>query len=459
MAQKENRLDLGAIMNEGKIFLAKLAQGAIGEENAYLLGTLIVAKLHQMAIGRQEVKEAERRNFYLYVDEFQNFITPSMASILSGARKYHLGLILAHQELRQLWNRDTDVASAVTSNPYTRICFRLGDFDAKKLEEGFSYFTARDLQNLGIGEAIARIERAEYDFNLRTLPLPDRDPKTAKLSRERIVTLSRQKYAKKREEVEAALAGPEPPAAREPTRQEAAQEGKKTSAAAEAMPRSRIPEGPTETRQPQRAAAPEPALPGRGGAQHKYLQQLVKRLAEGKGYRVVIEKQILGGTGSVDVSLEKDDRKIACEISITTSEGHELGNLQKCLAEGYAEVIILSSERKALDKIKKLASHELGADALKKVRFFLPEELISHLEAAEVKEARGNQTVPGNREILTAKELEGLLKIDVKTIYSYAQRGLLPYVRIQSNLRFLKSEILNWMAEHRFRPKSRTSRK
>src|SRR5437667_591592 len=158
-------------MSHVKIFLAKLAQGAIGEENSYFLGALLVSKIHQLVMGRQEIRESERKNFYLYIDEFQNFVTPTMASILTGARKYHLGLTLAHQELRQLWNRDTEVASAVTSNPCTRICFRLGDFDAQKLKEGFSFFDAQDLQNLGIGEAICRIERAEYDFNLNTLAL------------------------------------------------------------------------------------------------------------------------------------------------------------------------------------------------------------------------------------------------------------------------------------------------
>ena len=119
---------------------------------------------------------AERKHFYLYVDEFHHFVTPSMAAILSGARKYHLGLVLAHQELNQLWSRDKEVASAVISNPYTRVCFRLGDFDAKKLEDGFSHFNAKDLQNLGVGEAICRMERSEYDFNLKTSPLatPDR---------------------------------------------------------------------------------------------------------------------------------------------------------------------------------------------------------------------------------------------------------------------------------------------
>ena len=123
------------------------------------------------AMSRQDIPEHRRGDFYLYIDEFQNVITPSLEAILSGARKYHLGLILAHQELHQLWSRDRQVASSVLANAATRICFRVGDFDAVKLKEGFSSFDVRDLQTLGVGEAIARIERSDYDFNLRTLPL------------------------------------------------------------------------------------------------------------------------------------------------------------------------------------------------------------------------------------------------------------------------------------------------
>jgi hypothetical protein len=179
VAQKESRLDFAKIMDEGKIILARLSHGAIGEENAYLLGTLLVSKLHQMALGRQKQKESDRRHFWLYIDEFQNFATPSMAAILTGARKYRLGLVLAHQELRQLDGRASDVAGAVMANAYTRICFRVGDEDAKKLAGGFTLFEQADLQNLGTGEAICRVEKAEGDFNLRTIPLPAVDEEAA----------------------------------------------------------------------------------------------------------------------------------------------------------------------------------------------------------------------------------------------------------------------------------------
>src|ERR1051325_5663081 len=101
-------------------------------------------------------------------------MTPSMAEILAGTRKYRLGLILAHQDLGQLAG-DRKVSSAVLSNPFTRVIFRVGDSDARALESGLSFFEARDLQNLDIGQAVCRIEKASNDFNL-TIPFEsDRD--------------------------------------------------------------------------------------------------------------------------------------------------------------------------------------------------------------------------------------------------------------------------------------------
>ena len=171
VSQTENRLDFGGIMDSGKIFLAKLPEGLLGKENSYLLGTLHVSKFQQLAMSRQAKQIAARRDFWIYIDEFHNFITPSMAQILSGARKYRIGLTLAHQELHQL-ERNRDVASAVLSNPYTRIVFRVGDNDAKRLADGFAFFEVRDLQNLETGQAICRIEKADNDFNL-TVPFPE----------------------------------------------------------------------------------------------------------------------------------------------------------------------------------------------------------------------------------------------------------------------------------------------
>ena len=204
VAQKKG-LDFENILDTQKILLIKLSQGLIGTENSYLLGTFFVTKIYQAAMARQIQSKEDRKDFFLYVDEFQNFITPSMSLILSGARKYHLGLILAHQDMTQLNKYDTELASAVVSNAGTRICFRLGDTDAKRFASGFSYFDAEDLENLNTGEAIARIERPEYDFSLTTQPQQYIEPERAESNKESVIALSRETYSTPKQEVEAQL--------------------------------------------------------------------------------------------------------------------------------------------------------------------------------------------------------------------------------------------------------------
>jgi predicted DNA-binding transcriptional regulator AlpA len=440
VAQKENSFDLGAVMNEGKIFLAKLSQGAIGEENAYLLGTLLVSKFQQLAMSRQEIAAALRRNFYLYIDEFHNFVTPSMASILSGARKYRLGLILAHQELQQLVSRDADVASAVIANPYTRICFRLGDYDAKKLADGFSHFEAKDLQNLQVGNAICRVERAEFDFNLKTHRLPPVKAAEAESHRERIIALSRERYATDRETVEAMLnRGEATPQTVEP---QVAARGKRQKESTSAPVSQKA-----ATTTPAIPAAP--SIPGRGGPQHKYLQDLIRRWAEDRGYSVTVEKPVLDGLGIVDLVLEwRGGEPIACEISVTTSPDHELQNAQKCLAAGFSHVFLVAPDKETLGRVRARAASVLPASQMKKVRFVLPEQVFASVSVLESRHVAAEVRATESKELLTAKEVEALLRIDVKTIYNYVQRGLIPHVRIQSNLRFVKSDVLAWVAEH-----------
>jgi hypothetical protein len=158
---------------------------------------------------------------------------------------------------------------------------------------------------------------------------------------------------------------------------------------------------PVETlRRTKEKAAPKiapitPAPLGRGGGQHKYLQQLIKRMGEAKGYRATIEKQILGGLGSVDVALEKDTRAIACEISVTSTVEYELDNIQKCLAAGFEQVILVSTESKMLSKAKERASSSLKEEDFRRVQFLTPEELFLFMEGLEAHDAGGEETVRG----------------------------------------------------------------
>jgi DNA helicase HerA-like ATPase len=366
VSQKQSRLDFGEIMDRGRILLAKLSQGSVGEENAYLLGSLLVSKFYQLAIARQAVSPEERRPFYLYVDECHNFLTPSMASILSGARKYQLGLILAHQELQQLSGKDTDILSAVITNPYARVCFRLGDLDAKRLEKGFSHFDAGDFQTLGVGEALCRVGRADHDFNLKTENLPVVDPNEAKARREQLIGLSRQRYATPRQDIETAR-GSETPPTRIPLVHEVA-------------PEAPLPALSTTKSKPlPDFDVPVPSLPrlpgtGHGGDQHRYLQSLVKRWAESRGFRASLEHEVLGGTGRVDVALEKPNLKIAVEVSVSTDTEHELQNIQKGLAAGFDHVAVIcqkaASERALRERIAQAEGqdgariHVVSADGL-----------------------------------------------------------------------------------------------
>jgi len=391
VAQRRQRFDLGSVMNEGKIFLAKLSQGMIGEENAHLLGTLLVSKFHQLALSRQELAASSRRPFSVFIDEFHHFVTPSMASILSGARKYRLGLVLAHQELQQLQSRDADVASAVMANPYTRICFRVGDHDAKRLAEGFSFFEAKDLQNLKAGEAICRVERAEYDFNLRTFPVPVVADSEAARCRTEIIARSRERYATRREEVVFPEAQSVPPPVDRP-----------------APPRASAPqETPVATKRTEpalkRPSASEPIPPsiertprdGKGGAQHKYLQDLVRRWAASKGWKATIEKHILDGLGSVDVALEREGESVACEISVSTGIDHEIGNIRKCLAADFGHVALVLPERKAIARAKDAVKAALSDEESKRVRVLTPEELFAFLDSLDAQGAAREGNVRG----------------------------------------------------------------
>ncbi|MCL4404274.1 type IV secretion system DNA-binding domain-containing protein [Patescibacteria group bacterium] len=150
VGQSKSTIDIFDIMNSGKIFLVNVAKGRIGEDNSALLGAMLITKIQLAAMERVRVPEDERVDFYLYVDEFQNFATDSFANILSEARKYRLNLILAHQYIGQLvTDVSTKVRDAVFGNVGTMITFRVGAADAEFLEKEYEpEFMAQDMVNL-----------------------------------------------------------------------------------------------------------------------------------------------------------------------------------------------------------------------------------------------------------------------------------------------------------------------
>ncbi|MBI4059184.1 TraM recognition domain-containing protein [Candidatus Microgenomates bacterium] len=146
IGQSQSSFDFRKVMDEGKILLINLAKGEIGEENCNFLGTILIPRLLIAAMSRQDVPERERRDFYLYVDEFQNFATPDFAQILSEARKYKLSLCVANQFVGQI---EEEVKNAIFGNVGSLMCFRVGVPDANYLAREFApVFSEEDLLNI-----------------------------------------------------------------------------------------------------------------------------------------------------------------------------------------------------------------------------------------------------------------------------------------------------------------------
>ena len=150
VGQSKSTINIFDMMNEGKIFLVNVSKGRIGEDNSSLLGGMIITKIQLAAMERVRIPEESRKDFYLYVDEFQNFVTDAFAGILSEARKYRLNLTVAHQYTAQLISdKSTAVRDAVFGNVGTMIIFRVGADDAEFLEKEFDpEFTPQDIVNL-----------------------------------------------------------------------------------------------------------------------------------------------------------------------------------------------------------------------------------------------------------------------------------------------------------------------
>jgi hypothetical protein len=189
----KSTIDLEKIMNEGKILLLNLSQGKLGEDNSSLLGAMIITKLQLAAMNRVDLPEEQRKDFYLYVDEFQNFATSSFIKILSEARKYRLDLILANQYIAQV---PEDVRAAIFGNVGTLLSFIVGAQDAFYLTKEFGErFKEEDFLALGNYQILTKLTIDNITcppFLGQTLPLPS----SKNQNREKVIRVSKERYSK-----------------------------------------------------------------------------------------------------------------------------------------------------------------------------------------------------------------------------------------------------------------------
>lgn len=199
VGQRKNMLDFEKFMNTGKIVIVNLSKGKIGDDNVALLGSMFITKIQQAALARAKMPEDERRDFYFYVDEFQNFATDAFSSILSEARKYHLNLTIAHQYISQL---PDDVKATAFGNVGSLIAFGVGGDDAAYLQKEFApVFTAQDMISLNVREMYVKMSvdgTLTPPFSARTIDVP----KSKTNYSMEIVDYSRMKYGRNRVKVE-----------------------------------------------------------------------------------------------------------------------------------------------------------------------------------------------------------------------------------------------------------------
>jgi len=209
VGQPKSTIDMREIMDNKKILIVNLSKGRIGEDAMRLLGGMVVTKIQLAAMGRVDMPETKREDFFLYVDEFQNFATEAFANILSEARKYRLSLILAHQYISQLiFDGNTTVRDAVFGNVGTLVSFRVGAEDAEQLEKEFDpIFLMNDIVNLSKYNIYLKlmIDGIAGDaFSAATLPPADLSD--TKDNTEKAIAVSRERYGRSRKEIEEKIA-------------------------------------------------------------------------------------------------------------------------------------------------------------------------------------------------------------------------------------------------------------
>ncbi|SFS84940.1 AAA-like domain-containing protein [Zhouia amylolytica] len=411
MLAQTGGVDFKKCIEEKKIVLIKLSQGLIGEENSFLLGSIFLSKFNQVAQGRQSLPKHQRHPYYIYLDEFQNFITPSITRILSGARKYGLGLVLAHQELGQI--DDAKILNSVISNPYTRICFRLGDSDAKRLESGFSYFEQSDLQSLGIGQAIMRVGSSNDDFNISTFPLPKAEI-DAEINRKIILTNTRNSYAKPKVELDKLLISLLPKRTqfkKEPKEKVILKKQEEVIEIIDSKEEVEVIEDTEETiennhisdtQREQLVKEENESLEVRA---HTYLQSIIKKLGQDRNYKATKEYPTKDG-GRIDMVLEKNGLKIAFEISETNKPAYEVKNIKKCLKAGCIPVVMVSKSKHHLMSVKKLADKELSDKDKELIQYLQPDEIPNFLDQFILEPSRKEEVVKGYRIVTEFDDVE-----------------------------------------------------
>jgi hypothetical protein len=389
--QKNNKLDLFEAMNEGKIILVSTAKDLLKREGSQLLGRFMIAMIAQAALERSTLPQYLRRPCFAYVDEAQEYFDDSIETILNQARKYHVGITLAHQTLDQLSPR---LRSAMLSNTSMKCAGGVSAKDARSLADELRTTSAfiEGMKRRGPRTEFAVWVKQLTGQAIRlSVPLGflERQPTLDEEEYDALLAANRTRYCGTLAQIEfhaPSPALPAPPSGKpvqptptEPVTSVAPGVPWEEKVEPETLPSSRVNIATPEVQPPRAIVVPARASDrelGKGGKQHRYLQALVKELAEQVGLKATIEAPLAKGAGQVDVLIERDGVVAAVEISVTTAVEHERENLAKCLANGYPRVaVVLAKSKKAIASYRAALSECVSDIDRERVTFLSPEEV------------------------------------------------------------------------------------
>ncbi|MEJ6789559.1 DUF87 domain-containing protein [Brevundimonas sp. BR2-1] len=391
--QAENKLDLYAAMNEGKIILVSTAKDLLKQDGSALLGRFFIAMIAQAALERSVIPAEDRTPTFVYVDEAQEYFGDDVETILNQARKYRVGLTLAHQTLDQLSPR---LRAALHANTSLKFAGGVSSRDARAFADEL-HTTSGFIE--GMRRRRDRTEFAAWLKNMTpsavrlTTPLGylERQPTSDGEAFARLLEQNRARYAG----APAAFEPPGPDDWTEPPSAPRAPPPPVAPKAAGPAPDQPSPAPAPPPPPPQRAPSPR-AEPGKGGAQHRYLQALIKELGQQQGFRASVEAQI--AAGQVDVLLERDGLRVAFEVSVTTPTGQEQANVRKCLDAGFEQVALVAAKSRAVGpRFREAVLQSLPVEDRARVAFLTPEELPDYIAALAAAPDADDNIVHGYR--------------------------------------------------------------
>ena len=399
---KKNKVDLFSAMQEGKVVLINTAKGLLEETGSATFGRFFITLLVQATIRRSSIPKAERRDFIVYIDEAHEYLDNKVKVLLEQARKYRVGINISHQFLDQL---PTSVREAIFALTTVKLAGGISASDATKLsgeiraskemllstkkhedddcpENNHSFFC------LWIKNRLPGAVIVKTPFGLL-----DHEPVLDSAGRQAVKDTNRKNYCICYDDLN-----------REPVDTE-------TSSAPLLAPNSNQRPAITLTPEKPQAGQNEPVLEGRGGANHKEIQQQIKRIGLGLGFGVEVEATCKTSKGAMDVLLKGEHSTIAVEVSMTTSAEHEFENLKKCLVEDPDWVLCVSPDETHRLEIQNLALENLSHKEAQKIKYLHPnavERFLTQFDERPAQKIRGfevvTMTVPSDPETLSYRK-------------------------------------------------------